>query len=88
MLTGIGEPVPGPYLLAAVAAVVLGGVVLGGGDRRLLGPIIAVFILRIIRTILTLAAVDPNVTTIVEGTIMVGVVMFGAFLDDAGRGPT
>lgn len=80
MLTGIGEPVPGPYLLASVAAVVLGGVVLGGGIGGLLGPIIAVFILRIIRTILTLAAVDPNVTTIVEGTIMVAVVMFGAFL--------
>ncbi len=80
LLTGIGEPVPGPYLLASVAAVVLGGVVLGGGIGGLLGPIIAVFILRIIRTILTLAAVDPNVTTIVEGTIMVGVVMFGAFL--------
>lgn len=80
MLTGIGEPVPGPYLLASVAAVVLGGVVLGGGKGGLLGPIIAVFILRIIRTILTLAAVDPNVTTIVEGVIMVAVVMLGAVL--------
>jgi ribose transport system permease protein len=76
-LTGIGEPVPGPYLMASVAAVVLGGVVLGGGKGGLLGPIIAVFILRIIRTILTVMAVDPNVTTIVEGTIMVGVVMLG-----------
>ena len=76
-LTGIGEPVPGPYLMASVAAVVLGGVVLGGGKGGLLGPIIAVFILRIIRTILTLMAVDPNVTTIIEGVIMVGVVMLG-----------
>lgn len=80
MLTGIGEPVPGPYLLASVAAVVLGGVVLGGGRGGVLGPIIAVFILRIIRTILTLAAVDPNVTTIVEGVIMVAVVMLGAIV--------
>jgi len=76
-LTGIGEPVPGPYLMASVAAVVLGGVVLGGGKGGLLGPIIAVFILRLIRTILTLMAVDPNVTTIIEGVIMVGVVMLG-----------
>lgn len=76
-LTGIGEPVPGPYLMASVAAVVLGGVVLGGGRGGLLGPIIAVFILRIVRTILTLLAVDPNVTTIIEGTIMVCVVMLG-----------
>jgi len=78
MLTGIGEPVPGPYLLASVAAVVQGGVVLGGGRGGLLGPIIAVFVLRIIRTLLTLAAVDANVTTIVEGVIMVAVVMLGA----------
>lgn len=76
-LTGIGEPVPGPYLLASVAAVVLGGVVLGGGRGGLFGPLVAVFILRIIRTILTLMAVDPNVTTIVEGVIMVGVVILG-----------
>ncbi|MBF9030603.1 ABC transporter permease [Rhodobacterales bacterium HKCCE3408] len=84
-LTGIGEPVPGPYLLASVAAAVLGGVVLGGGKGGLLGPIVAVFILRIIRTILTLMAVDPNVTTIVEGTIMVGVVIFGALVTTRGR---
>jgi len=88
MLTGIGEPVAGPYLMASVAAVVLGGVVLGGGRGGLLGPIIAVFILRIVRTILTLAAVDPNVTTIVEGNIMVGVVMMGALLTMRGRKAT
>jgi ribose transport system permease protein len=87
MLTGIGEPVAGPYLMASVAAVVLGGCVLGGGVGGLLGPIIAVFILRIIRTILTLAAVDPNVTTIVEGTIMVAVVMFGAVVMMRRRSP-
>lgn len=79
-LTGIGEPVPGPYLLAAVAAVVLGGVVLGGGKGGILGPLVAVFVLRIIRTILTLMAVDPNVTTIVEGVIMVAVVMLGGLV--------
>ena len=49
MITGIGEPIPGPYLLASVAAVVLGGVVLGGGRGGVLGPILAVFILRLVR---------------------------------------
>lgn len=78
--TGIGAPIPGPYLLASVAAVVLGGVVLGGGRGGLLGPIIAVLILRLVRTDLTLMSVDPNVTTIVEGTIMVIVVMAGGLL--------
>ena len=85
MSTGIGAPIPGPYLLASVAAVVLGGVVLGGGRGGLLGPIVAVFILRLVRTDLTLLAVDPNVTSIIEGTIMVVVVMFGAFIAMRGR---
>ncbi len=87
MLTGIGEPVPGPYLLASIAAVVLGGVALGGGRGGLLGPIVAVFILRLIRLMLTLMAVDPNVTTIVEGAIMVIVVMVGGLLTLKGRRP-
>ena len=85
MSTGIGEPIPGPYLLASVAAVVLGGVVLGGGRGGLLGPIVAVFILRLVRMDLTLLAVDPNVTTIVEGTIMVVVVMIGGLLAARGK---
>ena len=85
MITGIGAPIPGPYLLASVAAVVLGGVVLGGGLGGLVGPIVAVVILRLARTGLTLLAVDPNVATIVEGTIMVVVVMFGASIAMRGR---
>ncbi len=80
MSTGIGAPIPGPYLLASVAAVVLGGVVLGGGRGGLLGPILAVFILRLVRTDLTFLAVDPNITTVVEGLIMVGVVIMGGIV--------
>jgi ribose transport system permease protein len=85
MGTGIGEPIPGPYLLASVAAVVLGGVVLGGGRGGILGPILAVFILRTVRMDLTLLSVDPNVAAIIEGSIMVAVVMFGAVLATRGR---
>jgi ribose transport system permease protein len=85
MATGIGEPIPGPYLLASVAAVVLGGVVLGGGRGGLLGPVLAVFVLRLVRLDLTLLSVDPNVAAIIEGTIMVAVVMFGAVLATRGR---
>jgi ribose transport system permease protein len=87
MSTGIGAPIPGPYLLASVAAVVLGGVTLGGGRGGLLGPIVAVFVLRLVRTDLTLMAVDPNVTTIIEGVIMVVVVMLGAFIAMRSRSP-
>lgn len=78
MSTGIGAPIPGPYLLASVAAVVLGGVALTGGKGGIVGPIVAVFILRLVRSDLTFLAVDPNITTIIEGTIMVIVVMIGA----------
>ena len=85
LATGIGEPIPGPYLLASVAAVVLGGVALGGGRGGLLGPILAVFVLRLVRMDLTLMAFDPNVTTIVEGSIMVAVVMFGGLMALRGR---
>jgi ribose transport system permease protein len=87
MSTGIGAPIPGPYLLASVAAVVLGGVVLGGGRGGLVGPIVAVFVLRLVRTDLTLMSVDPNITTIVEGTVAVIVVMLGAFLAMRARSP-
>jgi ribose transport system permease protein len=65
--------------------VVLGGVALGGGRGGLLGPIVAVFILRLVRLDLTLLSVDPNVTTIVEGTIMAVVVMLGGILAVRGR---
>ena len=85
MSTGIGAPIPGPYLLASVAAVVLGGVTLGGGRGGIVGPIVAVFILRLVRSDLTFLSVDPNVTTIIEGTIMVAVVMLGALVAMKGR---
>ena len=87
MATGIGEPIPGPYLLASVAAVVLGGVVLGGGRGGVLGPILAVVILRTVRLDLTLLSVDPNTAAIIEGSIMVGVVMFGAVIATRARQP-
>lgn len=80
MSTGIGAPIPGPYLLASVAAVVLGGVALSGGRGGLVGPIVAVFVLRLVRTNMTLLSVDPNVSTIIEGVIMVVVVMLGALV--------
>lgn len=77
LTTGVGEPIPGPYLLTSVAAVVLGGVVLAGGRGGILGPVLAIFLLRLLRTDLTMLSVDPNVATIVEGAIMVIVVMVG-----------
>ena len=78
MNTGVGTPIQGPYLMASVAAVVLGGVSLAGGRGGLVGPIVAVFILRLARQDLTLLSIDPNVAQVVEGLIMVSVVLVGA----------
>lgn len=77
MNTGVGTPIQGPYLLASVAAVVLGGVSLAGGKGGLVGPIVAVLILRLVRQDLTFLSIDPNVSQVIEGTIMVVVVMIG-----------
>ncbi len=85
MNTGIGTPVQGPYLMASVAAAVLGGVALTGGRGGLVGPIVAVFILRLARQDLTLMSVDPNVAQVVEGLIMVAVVLVGATVALRGR---
>lgn len=78
--TGIGNPVPGPYTLLSVAAVVLGGVSLAGGRGGLVGPIIAVVILQIIRTDMTFLSIDPNLAIVAQGAILIGVVMVGSIV--------
>jgi ribose transport system permease protein len=78
--SGLGSPIPGPYTLLAVAAIVLGGVSLAGGRGGLMGPIVAVFVLSLVRTDLTFFDVDPNLSTVVQGVVMVAVVMIGAFV--------
>jgi len=78
--TGIGTPIPGPYLLLSVAAIVLGGVSLAGGRGGLLGPIIGIYILGLIRADLAFLGVEPAFSTVIQGVIMVAVVMVGAWL--------
>jgi ribose transport system permease protein len=78
--TGIGTPVPGPYTLLSVAAVVLGGVSLAGGRGGLLGPTIAVVILSLLRTDMTFLRLNTNLATVAQGVILVAVVMLGTFL--------
>jgi ribose transport system permease protein len=78
--TGIGTPVPGPYTLMSVAAVVLGGVSLAGGRGGIFGPIVAVMILSLLRTDMTFLNVNTNLATVAQGLILVGVVMVGSLL--------
>jgi ribose transport system permease protein len=78
--TGVGTPAPGPYTLMSVAAIVLGGVSLAGGVGGVFGPVVAVMILQMIRTDMTLLNVDNNLATVLQGLILIGVVMFGSLI--------
>ncbi len=78
--TGIGTPVPGPYTLQSVAAVVLGGVALSGGRGGVFGPLVAVLILQLIRTDMTFLNVNTNLAVVVQGVILIGVVMIGSLI--------
>ncbi|HEY7969872.1 MAG TPA: ABC transporter permease [Candidatus Limnocylindrales bacterium] len=78
--TGIGSPVPGSYTIQSIAAIVLGGVSLAGGRGGVVGPVVAVVILAFIRTDLTFIGVNPNLGTMIQGVILIGVVMFGSFV--------
>lgn len=78
--TGIGTPVPGPYTLLSVAAVVLGGVSLAGGRGGIVGPVVAVMVLSLIRTDMTFLGMNTNLATVAQGVILIGVVMFGTLI--------
>jgi ribose transport system permease protein len=79
--TGIGSPVPEPtYVLIAIAAVVLGGVSLAGGVGGVAGPIIAVLVLQLIRNDMTYLGVDPNLGTVAQGLILIGVLMAANYI--------
>ncbi len=78
--TGSGSPVPGPYTLQSVAAVVLGGVSLAGGRGGIIGPIVACVILQLVRTDLTLLGVSPNLSTAIQGLILISVVLVGSVI--------
>jgi ribose transport system permease protein len=76
--TGSGTPLQGGYTLMSIAAVVLGGVNLAGGRGGVVGPIIAVLILALMQTDITFLGVNPNLSTILQGAILIAVVMLGS----------
>ena len=78
--TGIGTPVPGPYTLMSVAAVVLGGVSLAGGRGGVFGPIVGVVVLQLVRTDMTFLNVNTNLAVVAQGVILIGVVMVGSLI--------
>jgi len=79
--TSIGTPVPGPYTLESVAAVVLGGVSLAGGRGGVFGPIVAVVVLQIIQNDMTFLNFDPNYALVAQGVILIGVLVLGSVIE-------
>jgi ribose transport system permease protein len=78
--TSIGSPVPGPYTLLSVAAVVLGGVSLAGGRGGVFGPIVAVVVLQLVQTDLTFLRFDSNYAYVAQGAILILVTGFSSLL--------
>jgi len=79
--TSIGTPVPGPYTLQSVAAVVLGGVSLAGGRGGVFGPVIAVVVLQVIQNDMTFLDVDSNYALVAQGVILIGVLVMGSLIE-------
>jgi ribose transport system permease protein len=78
--TTIGTPVPGPYTLESVAAIVLGGVSLAGGRGGVFGPIVAVIVLQLIQNDMTFLDFDPNLALVAQGVILIGVLVLGSVI--------
>jgi ribose transport system permease protein len=77
-ITGQGNPLPGGFTLASVAAVVLGGVSLAGGRGGVVGPILAVAVLSLIQTDMTFLGLNSNLATVTQGVILIAVVVLGS----------
>ena len=61
------------YLMQAVAASVLGGTMSTGGDGKVGGVVLAVAILQIISSGFNIFGLDRNLTTVINGVILIGV---------------
>ncbi|BDZ39317.1 ABC transporter permease [Microbacterium suwonense] len=65
----------GPFLLNAIAAVVMGGTALSGGSGGPLRTVIGVLTLGIVTNGMTLTQVDPNYQTVIFGVIVLFAVL-------------
>ena len=63
-----------PYMLPAIAAVVMGGTPLTGGIGGALRTVIGVLVIAILSNGMVLAAIDPHLQDVVQGIVVVGAV--------------
>lgn len=79
--TGYATPSPGDdYLLASVAAVVVGGIGLAGGRGGIKDALVGVLILAILGNLMTLLGVPPHLQSAVRGAAILLAVMANARL--------
>jgi len=79
--TGYATPTPGQdYLLASVAAVVVGGISLAGGRGGMKDALVGVLILATLGNLMTLLGVPPHLQSAVEGGAILLAVMVNARL--------
>lgn len=72
-----GSPTYGPmYELYVIAAVVIGGTSIFGGEGKMLGTLIGAFVIAVIQNGLNLLGVEPYTQTVVLGAIIFGAVLF------------
>jgi len=69
--TGIGTPVPGPYTLLSVAAVVLGGVSLFGGRATIVAPVMGAILLTALVNGLTRVGLSEFYQPLTVGVVVV-----------------
>jgi len=79
-ITGTGDPrfsVGATATLNSVAAIVLGGVALTGGEGSVLGVVATAVTLIMLNPILTAMGIDSNSAQVIQGVLIAGVMMFG-----------
>jgi ribose transport system permease protein len=63
------------YELYAIAAVVVGGTSLAGGEGKMLGTLIGVFVIAVVQNAMNLLEIDPYAQDVVLGLIVLAVVL-------------
>src|SRR5574340_846494 len=82
-----GDPKAGMmYELDVIAAVVVGGTSLAGGEGRILGTLIGAFIIAVIRNGMNLTEVESNTQQIVLGLLILGAVLLDMLKRHGWRG--
>ena len=82
-----GTPTYGSmYELHAIAAVVVGGTSLAGGEGRITGTLIGVFIIAVVQNAMNLLGIEPYPQNVVLGLIVLGVVLLDTFKRNGWRG--